>query len=401
MYRSYNNKHTVPTRVFKGTTARAGLAQRQVGESKAGLRRTDSDVCYRLDFEALLRHCVSMRDFLKATPYGKLKEEQGVVMEPLQQETCSRRISSSGGDDDTHDDIMLAVADDGRWSAAADNGWQTQAVHCRRDTHCALAFWTCAAAAICLVATAPVYMVPVLILLLGGLHIGLLHLLLRTGLYRQELVTPRRMAVAGVVILVVLCVVVWWTWNWRYTLWRLGKATLLKYMIKHQWVKLNTDHAASAIVQLHDIFTANNITYWLSEGTALGVTRERRILPWDDDVDVGIWDSERARMEKLLPVLGKHGFHLSDEQGSYFWKFLYKEDTIIDLDMTGPGHYCHAASSPCEDILKLVDNRTDIALFERQLSVPTEEYLVRLYTSDWHIPKNHYKPPCLGFSSNC
>jgi len=339
----------------------------------------------------------------KCTTCGKT----GVVMEPQQQETCSRR-SSCGSDDDTRDDaLLLAVADDGLSSAAESSaaefhdGWQAQAVHCRRDMRCALAFWTCAAGAICLVTRAPLYMVPVLVLLLGGLHIGLLHLLLRIGLYKQELMTPRRMAVAGVTIVAVLSVVVWWTWNWRYTLWRLGKATLLKYMIKHQWVKLNTDHAASAIVQIHDIFTANNITYWLSEGTALGVTRERRILPWDDDVDVGIWDSERARVEKLLPVLGKHGFHLGDEQGYYFWKFLYKEDTIVDLDMTGPGHYCHAASSPCEDILKLVSNRTEIALFDRQLPVPTEEYLVRLYTSEWRTPIQNYKPPCLGFSSNC
>ena len=202
------------------------------------------------------------------------------------------------------------------------------------------------------------------------------------------------------VVVVLHTVYVVWTWNWHFTLWRLLKSTLIKYMIKSDWITINTKNAEHAVVQLHDIFTANNITYWLSEGTALGVIREGRILPWDDDVDFGIFDAERPHIEELLPILTRQGFYLSDEQGLFFWKFMFK-NTIIDIDMTGPGHYCHAASSPCEDIMPLISNLTYVNVFGRNLTVPHTTYLDKLYTEKWRKPLKKYKPPCLGYTYNC
>merc|ERR1719183_2490417 len=116
--------------------------------------------------------------------------------------------------------------------------------------------------------------------------------------------------------------VAWHTRGWRYTTWRLGKATLLKYAIKHEWMQLDTRQAETSLVILRDVFTKHSIAFWPSEGTALGLVRERRILPWDDDVDVGIWDTDRAQLARILPELASQGLHLADEQGPYFWKFL-------------------------------------------------------------------------------
>ena len=132
---------------------------------------------------------------------------------------------------------------------------------------------------------------------------------------------------------------------------------------------------------------------------------------WRRSCFVEVWkESDIAQLEHAhscaislshpLAVLTRHGFYLSDEQGLFFWKFMFK-NTIIDIDMTGPGHYCHAASSPCEDIMPLISNLTYVNVFGRNLTVPHTTYLDKLYTEQWRKPLKKYKPPCLGYTYNC
>ena len=50
------------------------------------------------------------------------------------------------------------------------------------------------------------------------------------------------------------------------------------------------------------ILDDNEINYWICNGTLLGVIRENRILPWDHDIDIAVWDNEvsRSRIMKLF-----------------------------------------------------------------------------------------------------
>jgi len=55
-----------------------------------------------------------------------------------------------------------------------------------------------------------------------------------------------------------------------------------------------------------DILDEYNIKYWLDFGTLLGVIRENRILPWDDDVDISIFEEDVDIVENnVLPLLKK------------------------------------------------------------------------------------------------
>ena len=47
------------------------------------------------------------------------------------------------------------------------------------------------------------------------------------------------------------------------------------------------------------ILKENNISFWLCHGTLLGIIREDRLLPWDHDIDFGIWKDEHSKQEIL------------------------------------------------------------------------------------------------------
>ena len=51
------------------------------------------------------------------------------------------------------------------------------------------------------------------------------------------------------------------------------------------------------------IFSECDITYWLEGGTLLGIRREDRLLPWDDDIDVSMMVDQSSKLPKLYKAL--------------------------------------------------------------------------------------------------
>jgi len=55
------------------------------------------------------------------------------------------------------------------------------------------------------------------------------------------------------------------------------------------------------------ILDANSINYWICNGTLLGIIRENRILPWDHDIDIAVWENEISK-SKIMELFTNEGF---------------------------------------------------------------------------------------------
>ncbi|HPR17205.1 MAG TPA: LicD family protein [Candidatus Cloacimonadota bacterium] len=90
------------------------------------------------------------------------------------------------------------------------------------------------------------------------------------------------------------------------------------------------------------------ISYWLEGGTLLGVIRENRLLPWDNDMDISMCISERRKLIKVAFQLMLKGFRISTRfynrkmppfrKGELrmikirkFHKFLKKGEVMLDV----------------------------------------------------------------------
>jgi len=60
--------------------------------------------------------------------------------------------------------------------------------------------------------------------------------------------------------------------------------------------------ALKMLKEVTDLLDDNNIEYWLEGGTLLGVIRENRLLPWDNDMDISI---DEKYYDKLVQVIEK------------------------------------------------------------------------------------------------
>ena len=65
---------------------------------------------------------------------------------------------------------------------------------------------------------------------------------------------------------------------------------------------------------LHDvtrIFEMTKAPYWLEGGTLLGIIREQRLLPWDNDMDISMFDSHKLKLFFIIPMLIFRGYRLT------------------------------------------------------------------------------------------
>jgi phosphorylcholine metabolism protein LicD len=100
---------------------------------------------------------------------------------------------------------------------------------------------------------------------------------------------------------------------------------------------MDVKNATSCLADMQEVFERNGIKFWLEAGSLLGAIREKGLIPWDNDIDLGIFAKSVKSKEirkKLTRELNEKGFVVE-----FFWNvFNIDRDKInINIQLTFEG----------------------------------------------------------------
>ena len=72
----------------------------------------------------------------------------------------------------------------------------------------------------------------------------------------------------------------------------------------------NLKEAESLLQKVCSMVDGLGITYWLEGGTLLGIRREDRLLPWDNDLDISMMSDQLDRLDDFLAKLRQAGLRV-------------------------------------------------------------------------------------------
>ncbi|WAJ69677.1 LicD family protein [Catenovulum adriaticum] len=73
----------------------------------------------------------------------------------------------------------------------------------------------------------------------------------------------------------------------------------------HKLVGKVAEDALKMLSNVGSVFNQNKVDYCLEGGTLLGIVRENRLLPWDDDMDLTITEHQIPNLKQALKALPK------------------------------------------------------------------------------------------------
>ena len=122
---------------------------------------------------------------------------------------------------------------------------------------------------------------------------------------------------------------------------------------------LNQETAKENLLLFNALMNKAQIPYWLSEGTALGVVRDKSFIPWDDDTDVSfMYEHYSNFMDNVLPELKSNGFIIGGILHDGNFITIHRNGEKIDIDVVKKDGKCIAGvtennnySRDCNNIL--------------------------------------------------
>lgn len=82
---------------------------------------------------------------------------------------------------------------------------------------------------------------------------------------------------------------------------------------------------------ISDLFDKHNIKYWIISGTLLGSVRHGEIVPWDDDADIGVMESDITKILYLNDHLKAFGYEIVPSWKIYKFRKIGIEYPFIDI----------------------------------------------------------------------
>ena len=115
----------------------------------------------------------------------------------------------------------------------------------------------------------------------------------------------------------------------------------------------------SNFTSLIQILNNKNIPYWLCHGTLLGVIRDKKLIEWDHDIDIALWEGQISKTS-IIKIMEENDFVLRRGFGV--------KDDVISFDKKGG----RIVDINFYEIIKSNQEKDDIAYVK------------------WFVPKNNF-----------
>lgn len=159
-----------------------------------------------------------------------------------------------------------------------------------------------------------------------------------------------------------------------------------------------SSEAVKDLVRGCNMLESLQLNYRLTDGTILGIHRDGRLIPHDNDIDVDVLISEKIDLEKINDLFYSNGFRLGRKV--YYKRKIqqlayYNNEThdIFDMIFWYPDrdkvvNYSERNFERTQDLKYFVES-CDIHFQGRSYPAPAplEEWLEIRYGKDWRIPK--------------
>ena len=101
-------------------------------------------------------------------------------------------------------------------------------------------------------------------------------------------------------------------------------------------LKEHQKKAIEALSIVGELFEAHSIPYFLLAGTTLGAVREKGMIAWDDDIDIGVFYEDEERVAEILSTNLKNGYkwidrHCNPNYAKLHGKIIYNDACVIDI----------------------------------------------------------------------
>lgn len=171
------------------------------------------------------------------------------------------------------------------------------------------------------------------------------------------------------------------------------------------------EKAIKLLFDVKNIFDELSLNYWIEGGTLLGAVRDKKLIPWDHDIDMGTINKSDKDIQKLIQKLKKN-FYVSVKGfkeiegvwnlGKYRVLKVYPRKNIFFKDKLCIDIFIYYKD---KDFYKYVvwnknaihkkehlENLDKIEFYGKNINVPFnyEKFLETKYGSNWKIPNKEW-----------
>lgn len=101
--------------------------------------------------------------------------------------------------------------------------------------------------------------------------------------------------------------------------------------IKKDSTLLSNESGNKYFIWIISIFEKNKIQYWVDQGTLLGIIRDKQIIPWEWDLDFGVFVDETP-YNHIKKIFLNEGFRIEKiPEGNECIHFLYGNERKVDI----------------------------------------------------------------------